>query len=103
MVNGQLNLNKKTFLGEPSDGDIEIQDQMVQLRLNHAFNDDWNNTTALTYSHGERAGTSTEISSIAAKDGQTANRFRRSRQFETETTNFQSILRGKFNIWVNST
>ncbi|USE84810.1 TonB-dependent receptor [Acinetobacter tibetensis] len=96
MVNGQLNLNKKTFLGEPSDGDIEIQDQMVQLRVNHAFNDDWNNTTAITYSHGERAGTSTEISSITA-DGQSANRFRRSRQFETETTNFQSILRGKFN------
>jgi len=96
MVNGQLKLNKKTFLGEPSDGDIEIQDQMVQLRVNHAFNDDWNNTTALTYSHGERAGTSTEISSITA-DGQTANRFRRSRQFETETTNFQSILRGKLN------
>ncbi|EOR08086.1 hypothetical protein I593_01441 [Acinetobacter tandoii DSM 14970 = CIP 107469] len=96
MVNGQLNLNKKTFLGEPSDGDIEIQDQMVQLRVNHAFNDDWNNTTAITYSHGERAGTSTEISSIAT-DGQTANRFRRSRQFETETTNFQSILRGKLN------
>ena len=96
MVNGQLTLNKKTFLGEPSDGDITIKDQMYQLRLNHAFNDDWNNTTAITYNHGERAGTSTEISSIAA-DGRTANRFRRARQFETETSNFQSILRGKFN------
>jgi iron complex outermembrane receptor protein len=96
MLNGQLTLNKKTFLGEPSDGDITIKDQMYQLRLNHAFNDDWNNTTAITYNHGERAGTSTEISSIAA-DGRTANRFRRARQFETETSNFQSILRGKFN------
>lgn len=95
MVNGQFTVNKKTFLGEPSDGDIDIKDQMYQLRLNHEFNDNWNNTTAITYSHGERGGTSTEISSIAA-DGQTANRFRRSRQFETDTTNFQSILRGKF-------
>lgn len=95
MVNGKFPVNKKTFLGEPNDGDIEIKDQMYQLRLNHEFNDDWNNTTAITYNHGKRAGTSTEISSIAS-DGRTANRFRRSRQFETDTTNFQSILRGKF-------
>lgn len=95
MVNGKFPVNKKIFLGEPSDGDIEIKNQMYQLRLNHAFNDDWNNTTAITYNHGERAGTSTEIGSITA-DGRTANRFRRARQFETDTTNFQSILRGKF-------
>jgi len=96
MVNGQFVVNKKTFLGEPSDGDIKVKDQMYQLRLNHQFNENWNNTTALSYNHGERAGTSTEISSIAA-DGQTANRFRRYRQFETDTFQFQSILRGKFN------
>ena len=96
MVNGQFVVNKKTFLGEPSDGGIKVKDQMYQLRLNHQFNENWNNTTALSYGHGERAGTSTEISSIA-DDGQTANRFRRYRQFETETVQFQSILRGKFN------
>jgi len=96
MVNGQFVINKKTFLGEPSDGDIKVKDQMYQLRLNHQFNENWNNTTALSYNHGERAGTSTEISSIAA-DGQTANRFRRYRQFETDTFQLQSILRGKFN------
>ncbi|MNZ02748.1 TonB-dependent receptor [Acinetobacter calcoaceticus] len=95
MVNGQFVINKKTFLGEPSDGDIKVKDQMYQLRLNHQFNENWNNTTALSYNHGERAGTSTEISSIAA-DGQTANRFRRYRQFETDTFQLQSILRGKF-------
>lgn len=96
MVNGQFVVNKKTFLGEPSDGDIKVKDQMYQLRLNHQFNENWNNTTALSYNHGERAGTSTEISSIAA-DGQTANRFRRYRQFETDTFQLQSILRGKLN------
>ena len=95
MVDGKVAVNKKTFLGEPSDGDIKIKDQMYQLRLNHEFDDNWNNTTALTYSHGEREGTSTEIGSIAT-DGRTANRFRRARQFETDTINFQSILRGKF-------
>ncbi|MBI1447638.1 TonB-dependent receptor [Acinetobacter sp. AC1-2] len=99
MVNGQFIVNKKTFLGEPSDGDIKVKDQMYQLRLNHQFNENWNNTTALSYNHGERAGTSTEISSIAA-DGQTANRFRRYRQFETDTFQLQSILRGKFNTGV---
>lgn len=99
MVNGQFVVNKKTFLGEPSDGDIKVKDQMYQLRLNHQFNENWNNTTALSYNHGERAGTSTEISSIAA-DGQTANRFRRYRQFETDTFQLQSILRGKFNTGV---
>lgn len=97
MVNGRILVNKKTFLGEPTDGDIKIKNQMYQLRLNHIFNDHWNNTTALTYNHGERMGTSTEIFSIAA-DAQTANRFRRFRQFETDTINFQSILRGKFNL-----
>ncbi|CAI3128225.1 Ferrichrome outer membrane transporter/phage receptor [Acinetobacter calcoaceticus] len=99
MVNGQFVVNKKTFLGEPSDGDIKVKDQMYQLRLNHQFNENWNNTTAVSYNHGERAGTSTEISSIAA-DGQTANRFRRYRQFETDTFQLQSILRGKFNTGV---
>ena len=99
MVNGQFVINKKTFLGEPSDGDIKVKDQMYQLRLNHQFNENWNNTTAVSYNHGERAGTSTEISSIAA-DGQTANRFRRYRQFETDTFQLQSILRGKFNTGV---
>ncbi|MFW1760994.1 TonB-dependent receptor [Acinetobacter calcoaceticus] len=99
MVNGQFIINKKTFLGEPSDGDIKVKDQMYQLRLNHQFNENWNNTTALSYNHGERAGTSTEISSIAA-DGQTANRFRRYRQFETDTFQLQTILRGKFNTGV---
>lgn len=99
MVNGQFVVNKKTFLGEPSDGDIKVKDQMYQLRLNHQFNENWNNTTVLSYNHGERAGTSTEISSIDA-DGQTANRFRRYRQFETDTFQLQSILRGKFNTGV---
>ncbi len=96
MVNGAFVVNKKTFLGEPSDGEIKVKDQLYQLRLNHQFNENWNNTTALSYGHGEREGTSTEISSISA-DGQTANRFRRYRQFETDTFQFQSILRGKLN------
>ena len=69
---------------------------MYQLRLNHQFNDDWSLTTALSHEQGKREGTSTEISSIAA-DGQTANRFRRYRWFDTETTQFQAILRGKLN------
>ncbi|ENU81343.1 hypothetical protein F975_01208 [Acinetobacter sp. ANC 3789] len=94
MINGQFG-SIHSFYGEPSDGDIKIKDQMVQLRLNHQFNDNWDSTTALSYEHGEREGTSTEISSISS-DGQTANRFRRYRHFETETTQFQQILRGKF-------
>lgn len=116
MLNGQLTLNKKTFLGEPSDGDLTIKDQMYQLRLNHEFNDDWNNTTAITYNHGERAGTSTELCGVypdkscfpdAKKDSEwgilnpientTAKRFRRYRQFETSTAQLQSIFRGKVN------
>ncbi|MCG2572636.1 TonB-dependent siderophore receptor [Acinetobacter sp. ME22] len=94
MVNGQFG-NIHSFYGEPSDGDIKIKDQMVQLRLNHQFNDNWDSTTALSYEHGEREGTSTEISSISS-NGLTANRFRRYRHFETDTTQFQQILRGKF-------
>lgn len=96
MVNGKLTPNKTTFLGEPDDGELKIRDQMYQLRLNHRFNQNWDMTTALTYKQGERAGTSTEIGSIAA-DGRTANRFRRARQFETETRHIQSILRGQLN------
>lgn len=97
MVNGQFLVNKKTFLGEPSDGDIKIDDQMYQLRLNHQLNDQWNFTTALSHEQGARKGTSTEISAITP-DGQTANRFRRYRHFQTETTQLQNILRGKFAI-----
>lgn len=86
--------NKKTFLGEPEDGNVKVNEQMYQLRLNHQFNDNWNSNTAITYGQGQREGTSTEISSIS---GDTANRFRRYRKFNTETSQFQYILRGKFN------
>lgn len=95
MVNGHIVSNIHTFYGEPSDGDIKIQDQMAQLRLNHQFNDNWSSTTALSYEHGIREGTSTEISGITS-DNLTAQRFHRYRHFETDTTQFQSILRGKF-------
>ncbi|MEB3766637.1 TonB-dependent siderophore receptor [Acinetobacter sp. MD2] len=94
MLNGKMMSNIHTFYGEPSDGKLDIQSQMLQLRLNHQFNDNWNSTTALSYSHGTREGTSTEISSVNAAD-LTANRFRRYRYFETKNTQFQSILRGK--------
>ncbi|WP_343596327.1 TonB-dependent siderophore receptor [Acinetobacter sp.] len=96
MINGKMIDNIHRFYGEPSDGDIKIQDQMLQLRLNHQFNDNWNNTTALSYEHGIREGTSTEIYALSP-DNLTAKRFRRYRHFETDTTQFQSILRGKFN------
>lgn len=66
---------------------------MYQLRLNHEFNQHWNNTTAITYGQGQREGTSTEIGSL---NGDVANRFRRYRKFDTQTSQFQSILRGQF-------
>lgn len=94
---GKILTNKKTFLGEPSDGDVKVNEQMYQLRLNHEFNPDWNSTTAFTYGQGQREGTFTEIGSI---NGDIANRFRRYRKFNTETSQFQSILRGKFDTGI---
>ena len=91
---GRFLTNKHTFLGEPDDGVVTVNEQMYQLRLNHEFDDHWNNTTVITYGQGQREGTSTEIGSI---NSDTANRFRRYRKFNTHTTQFQSMLRGKFN------
>ncbi|KAA8735581.1 TonB-dependent receptor [Acinetobacter qingfengensis] len=91
---GKILTDKKTFLGEPNDGDVKVNEQMYQLRLNHQLNENWDNTSAITYAQGQREGTSTEIASIHAD---LANRFRRYRKFNTETAQFQSILRGQFN------
>lgn len=93
--NNQILMDKKTFLGEPADGDMRVKDNLYQLRLKHQWNDQWHSMTSLSHEEGQRVGTSTEATSFNA-DGQTINRFRRYRNFHTQDTQLQQQLTGKF-------
>ncbi|WP_422600967.1 TonB-dependent siderophore receptor [Pseudomonas sp.] len=79
-------VSRSTFLGEPSDGDIDNANNLVQARLEHDINDIWQLRLASHFKEGELAGDASESQALAA-DGRTlTRRFR-----ERETTWHDSI------------
>lgn len=87
-------VSRSTFLGEPGDGDIENDNNLIQASLEHALNDSWQLRLASHFKEGELAGDASENQTLAG-DGRTlARRFR-----ERETTWHDSItqleLRGE--------
>jgi iron complex outermembrane receptor protein len=88
-------MNPKTFTGEPNDGDMRVKDHFYQLRLSHAFNDEWKLNSALSYKDAQLTGLSTEPRRMQT-DGQTLERQRRYRNYQSEDLLFQAELLGKF-------
>lgn len=87
-------MNPKTFTGEPNDGDMRVKDHFYQFRLNHTFNDTWTLNSALSYKDAQLVGFSTEPRRIQA-DGQTLERQRRYRNYQSEDLLLQTELLGK--------
>lgn len=88
-------MNPKTFTGEPNDGDMRVKDHFYQLRLSHAFNDEWKLNSALSYKDAQLTGLSAEPRHIQT-DGQTLERQRRYRDYQSEDLLLQAELLGKF-------
>lgn len=94
--NGHVSMSNKTFTGEPNDGDMSLNDAFYQLRLAHTFDDNWKLNSVVSYKEGHLKGFSTEPLSFE-NDGETLNRQRRYRNYETQDVMAQTELLGKIN------
>jgi iron complex outermembrane receptor protein len=87
-------VSRSTFLGEPSDGDIENDNNLIQASLEHYLNDQWQLRLASHFKEGELAGDASENQALATDDRTLTRRFR-----ERETSWHDSIsqveLRGQ--------
>ncbi|MGE8496218.1 MAG: TonB-dependent siderophore receptor [Pseudomonas sp.] len=84
-------VKRSTFLGEPNDGEIHNNNQMIQLTLEHYLNDDWKLRLANHYSQGNLHGYSSETSRLV---GDSVTRFYRHRNFEWNDSITQAELHG---------
>lgn len=96
-VNNQITMDKKTFTGEPNDGDMRVKDNLYQLRLAHQLNDVWKINGAVSYKDAQMVGYSTEPRKIQA-DLRTLERQRRYRDYQTEDLMAQVETLGQFEM-----
>lgn len=97
-VNNQLGaVPRERFLGEPADGDVEIDNQTHQLILEHAFDPALRGRLGVSYRTGTLEGFSTEANTLLA-NGRTLTRQRRFRDYESDDLGVQGELVGKFNL-----
>ena len=69
-------VSRSTFLGEPSDGDIENDNNLIQASLEHYLNDQWQLRLASHFKEGELAGNASENQALATDDRTLTRRFR---------------------------
>jgi len=86
-------MSRRTFLGEPNDGDIDNDNNMIQAALEHRLNDAWSLRLASHYKEGELSGYASESRALNA-DGHTVNRRYRERDMNWHDSITQLELRG---------
>ena len=94
-------ISRETFLGEPGDGDITIDNQTHQLTFEHEFSSDWKAKAGLAYRTTDLAGYSTEVRPsnpllFVPPGSRNVNRERRYRNYDSEDVSFQGEVHGKF-------
>ncbi|MGY4534897.1 iron complex outermembrane receptor protein [Pseudomonas sp. TE3786] len=95
-VNGEMgSVSRSTFLGEPNDGDIRNDNQLLQISLEHYLNDNWKTRLASHYSQGTLNGDSSETQRLV---GAQVSRFYRQRDFEWNDSITQAELHGTFEL-----
>lgn len=90
-------MSRRTFLGEPNDGDIDNDNNMIQAALEHQLNDFWSLRLASHYKEGELSGYASESRALNA-DGRTVNRRYRERDMNWHDSITQLELRGLVDI-----
>jgi iron complex outermembrane receptor protein len=93
-------ISRETFLGEPGDGDITIDNKTHQLTLEHEFTSDWKAKAGLAYRTTDLAGYSTEVRPsnpllFVPAGSRNVNRERRYRNYDSEDVSFQGEVHGK--------
>lgn len=95
-VDGKMgSVKRSTFLGEPNDGKIRNDNQLLQVSLEHYLNDAWKLRLASHYSQGTLDGNSSEPSRLI---GDQVTRFYRERSFEWNDSITQAELHGQFEL-----
>lgn len=83
------------FLGEPGDGDIQMDNQNHLLTLEHWLDEHWHLRTGLFHKNGTLDGYATEASALLA-DETTLRRQRRYRDYAWRDTSLQAEISGAF-------
>ena len=102
-VNGELgSVPRSTYLGEPNDGQIRNNNQLLQISLEHYLNDNWKTRLASHYSQGTLNGDSSETQRLV---DQQVTRFYRQRDFEWNDSITQAEQHGTFQLggWEHQT
>ena len=90
-------VSRSTFLGEPGDGAIENDNNLIQASLEHALNDTWQLRLASHFKEGELAGDASENQTLAG-DGRTLTRRFRERETTWHDSISQVELRGDLQL-----
>lgn len=98
-INGNVNaMNYSSFIGNPSDGDITMENQTHQIGLEHHFSDDWSVRTGVVYKNNTLSGLATEIRPFTNITTDSANLRRRYRDYKSNDLSFQGDMNGKFDL-----
>jgi len=96
-VNGKFGrVRNANFYGEPSDGKIRNQNQLLQATLEHHWHDDWKLRLAGQTYHGTMDGNATEPGAPLAATPDIVPRFYRERDFHWGGASVQAEIHGQF-------
>jgi iron complex outermembrane receptor protein len=84
---------RERFLGEPADGDVEVENRTHQVVAEYAMGADWTARLGLSRRDGTLRGFSTEASALLA-DGRTLRRQRRFRDYASDDLSLQAEVQG---------
>jgi iron complex outermembrane receptor protein len=98
-----VNIAPETFLGEPSDGPMEVKAIGHQLTLQHQINTDWFLSLGAGYRDSSLEGYSSEIELSPGRqllyvDSETVSRQRRYRDYDAKDTSLRVELNGSFDV-----
>ena len=91
---GRTAPSRSTFLGEPNDGHVDNDNDMLQVRLEHYLNDDWQLRLASHYKRGLLNGAATEPRRLSSADSNLLQRRYRQRDMDWHDSISQAELLG---------
>lgn len=98
-VNGNLNvLPRSRFIGDPSDGDIEVENQTHQITLEHSFSEQWRTRLGVAYKNGTLEGYGSEVKPFVDVAGDSVTLRRRYRDYESDDLTLQADIQGRIKL-----
>jgi len=99
-VNGKTGaVNISNFLGEPNDGKIRTDSQILHINFEHFLNESWKLRLAAQYLHGDMDGAATEANAAPNPATGILNRYWRLRDgFNAQDIATHAELHGKFEL-----